>query len=118
MKKNSIRVALLAAVSLLAAPIPLCAQEQVSEPIKWKAPKKKKEKFKGQVLEFNKWFIKVRSQENRYEVRTFNYSLQVREKMRKVLDQGGYQFGDKVTIEHEPGSDVALRIKGKPSKPR
>jgi hypothetical protein len=117
MTRNSIRVGLLLlALGLL--PLPAAAQEQVSEPIKLKAPKKKKEKFQGQVVEFNRWFIKVRSPKSRYDVRTFNFSPEVRKKMLKVLDEGGYQFGDKVTIEHEPGSDVALKIKGKPSKPR
>jgi hypothetical protein len=38
--------------------------------------------------------------------------------MQKLLDRGGYQYGDKVEIQHEAGSDVALQIKGKPSRPR
>jgi hypothetical protein len=37
--------------------------------------------------------------------------------MQKLLDQGGYQFGDKVVIQYLPGTEVALKIKGKPSKP-
>jgi hypothetical protein len=37
--------------------------------------------------------------------------------MQKILDAGGYQYGDKVEILYTPGSTVALRIQGKPSKP-
>ncbi len=37
--------------------------------------------------------------------------------MQKIFDAGGYQYGDKVAILYKPGSTVALRIAGKPSKP-
>ena len=37
--------------------------------------------------------------------------------MQQILTDGGYQYDDKVEIESMPGSDIALRIKGKPSKP-
>jgi hypothetical protein len=37
--------------------------------------------------------------------------------MQKLFDQGGYQYGDKVEIWYMQGTDVAVRIKGKPSKP-
>jgi hypothetical protein len=37
--------------------------------------------------------------------------------MQAMLDKGGFQYGDKVSILYMPGQTVALRIVGKPSKP-
>jgi hypothetical protein len=36
--------------------------------------------------------------------------------MQKIADRGGYQYGDKVSILHDPGKTVALKVHGKPSK--
>ena len=36
--------------------------------------------------------------------------------MQKLMDQGGYQYGDKVRILYQQGQTVALRVRGKPSK--
>jgi hypothetical protein len=36
--------------------------------------------------------------------------------MQQIVDKGGYQYGDKVTILYDPASQKALKIKGKPSK--
>jgi hypothetical protein len=117
MIRSSIRVAVLAALALPGAALPVSAQTQTAPPIKLKTPKPKVEKFKGEVLAFNSLQIMVRGQENERLVRTFSYTPELREQMQKLLDQGGYQHGDKVEIHHEPGSDIALKIKGKPSKP-
>ena len=62
--------------------------------------------------------IQVQSLANLREIHTFTYSDGIRGKMQNVLDQGGYQYGDKVKIVYQPGSEIALRIKGKPSKPK
>ena len=61
--------------------------------------------------------IQVRSLVNEREIHTFSYSDRIRDQMQKMLDQGGYQYGDKVVIWYQPGTEMALRIKGKPSKP-
>jgi hypothetical protein len=61
--------------------------------------------------------IQVRSLVNGYEIHTFVYSDRIRNRMQALFNQGGYQYGDKVEIWYQPGTDVALRIKGKPSKP-
>jgi hypothetical protein len=37
--------------------------------------------------------------------------------MQKIVDKGGYQYGDKVTVYYDPQSHTALKIKGKPSRP-
>ncbi len=107
----------LAAGLLVAAAPPLGAQVDISKPIPIKEAKSKLEKFRGEVLNVTNVAITVRSQENERLIRTFTYSPQVREKIQQIIEQGGYQHGDKVEIGHKPGSDVALRIKGRPSKP-
>ena len=47
---------------------------------------------------------------------TFTYSPAIRDKMQKLFDAGGYQYGDLVIIWYQSGTTVALNIKGKPSK--
>lgn len=117
MIRTSIRAAFLvvAAVAVAAAGVP--AQQQTTAPIKVKVPKPKLKKFKGEVLHANMIQIIVRSAENEKVIRTFTYTPEVKEKMMKIIDRGGYQVGDKVEIHHEAGSNVAVKIKGKPSKP-
>lgn len=61
--------------------------------------------------------IQVRGIANPLENHTFSYSPAIRDKMQKVFNQGGYQYGDQVEIWYERGADVALKIKGKRSKP-
>jgi hypothetical protein len=61
--------------------------------------------------------IQVRSLANGFETHTFVYSDRIRDRMQAIFDQGGYQYGDKVEIWYLPGTDIALRIKGRPSKP-
>jgi hypothetical protein len=36
--------------------------------------------------------------------------------MQKIIDKGGYQYGDKVTVYYEPATSSAIKFKGKPSK--
>lgn len=60
--------------------------------------------------------LQVRSPVNIYELHTFTYSPQIRDQMQKIFNAGGYQYGDKVTVWYHSGTDVALKIKGKPSK--
>jgi len=38
--------------------------------------------------------------------------------MQKVQSAGGYKYGDKVTVWYRVGADVALKVRGKPSKHR
>jgi hypothetical protein len=37
--------------------------------------------------------------------------------MQNIFNAGGYQYGDKVEVWYRRGENVALKIKGKPSKP-
>jgi hypothetical protein len=73
-------------------------------------------KARFEVLHFMSNSIQVRSLANEREIHTFSYSDQIRDRMQKLMDQGGYQYGDKVKIWYVPGAEVALKIKGKPSK--
>src|SRR5580704_13109689 len=75
-------------------------------------------KFDGQVIASNSVTITVRSRENAMLTQTFSYSPAVRDQMIKILNKGGYQFGDKVVIHYKPGTAEAVKLQGKPSKPR
>jgi hypothetical protein len=119
MPRCRICVALVAAAALGAMAAPVRAQIDTSKPIVIKTikPKTKLEKFQGEVMHANPVAITVRSRENERVIRTFTYSAEVRDRMQQIIDLGGYQYGDKVEIQCEAGGNVALRIKGKPSKP-
>lgn len=118
MTRTDIAASLLAAAAVLVAVLPARAQLDTSKPIPVKTLKPKLVKFQGEILHATNVAITVRSLENERMIRTFTYSPKVQEQMQRIIDQGGYQYGDKVAIEHAPGTEVALRIKGKPSKPR
>jgi hypothetical protein len=60
--------------------------------------------------------IQVQDLANQH-ILTFTYADSIRAKMQKLFDRGGYQYGDKVEIWYETGSNMALKIKGKASKP-
>ncbi len=75
------------------------------------------DKFEGFVMLANTAQITVRSKENELAIRSFPLSEAASAKMLKIIDKGGYQFGDKVTIFYEPATSKAVMVKGKPSKP-
>ncbi len=116
--RTNIGACVLAAAVVLIATVAVGAQVDISKPIAVKTLKPKLVKFQGEFLHANNVAITVRSRENERVIRTFTYSPKVQEQMQRIIDEGGYQYGDKVAIEHAPGEDVALRIKGKPSRPR
>jgi len=73
-------------------------------------------KFEGFVMHANIAQITVRAKGNDLTIRTFPLSQAAAAKMQQIVDKGGYQYGDKVTVLYEPASQRALKIKGKPSK--
>jgi hypothetical protein len=75
-------------------------------------------KTKFEVVAMLSQSLQVRSLSNPREVHTFTYSTDVRPQMLKIQSAGGYRYGDQVTVWYHQGADVALKIKGKPSKPR
>jgi hypothetical protein len=111
---------LAAAGALSAAAVPARAQVTTGPVIKLKpvhTQQTKPAKTRFEVLYMMTTGIQVRSLVNGMEIHTFAYSDQIRDRMLKLIDQGGYQYGDKVVIQYQPGTEVALKIKGKPSKP-
>lgn len=74
-------------------------------------------KFQGFVQNANIAQITVRAKGNDLSIQTFPLSEAVSAKMQQIIDKGGYQYGDKVTIFYDPATQKAMKIKGKPSKP-
>ncbi|MGB2592331.1 MAG: hypothetical protein WBG02_19255 [Candidatus Acidiferrum sp.] len=74
-------------------------------------------KFEGYVQNANTAQITVRAKGNDLAIQTFALSQQMAAKMQTIVDKGGYQYGDKVTLYYDPTTKQVLRIKGKPSKP-
>jgi hypothetical protein len=111
--------ALVAGGALLFAAPGLAQTADTTRPIviKQKKPKTTLVKFEGTVMHANPAQITVRGKANELAVRTFPLSTELGGKMQRIVDRGGYQYGDKVTILYDPASGVAQKIKGKPSKP-
>jgi hypothetical protein len=80
-------------------------------------PKAGVAKFEGFVMHANVTQITVRAKGNDMAIRTFPLSEAATVKMQQIVDKGGYQYGDKVTVLYDPNSQKALKVKGKPSKP-
>jgi hypothetical protein len=74
-------------------------------------------KFEGFVMNSNIVQITVRAKGDDQAIRTFSLSEAAAAKMQQIVDKGGYQYGDKVTVLYDPSSLKAVKIKGKPSKP-
>jgi hypothetical protein len=75
-------------------------------------------KTRFEVLHMLYQSIQVRSLVDMRELHTFTYSPEIRDKMQNIFNAGGYQYGDKVVVWYRRGANVALKIKGKPSKPK
>jgi hypothetical protein len=74
-------------------------------------------KFEGYVQHANIAQITVRAKGNDLALQTFSLSEAAAAKMQQIIDKGGYQWGDKVTIYYDPSTLKAIKFKGKPSKP-
>jgi hypothetical protein len=72
-------------------------------------------KFQGVVMHANTAQVTVKSIGNDMAIQTFTLSEQASAKMQTIVDKGGYQYGDKITIYYDPQSLKAMRFKGKPS---
>ena len=81
-----------------------------------KVAKPKMAKYKGRVLAFNIATIIVQSMENPRMVWSFQYSTDLHNRVADMLGTGGYQPGDMITVYCNPGTTVAVKLKGKPSK--
>lgn len=74
-------------------------------------------KFEGYVMHANAAQVTVRAKGNDMAIQTFALSEPVASKMQQIIDKGGYQYGDKVTVYYDAQTRQALKIKGKPSRP-
>jgi len=73
-------------------------------------------RFEGTVINATVAQITVRAKGNDMAIQTFPLSPEASAKMLQVIDKGGFQYGDKVTVFFDPDSKKALKVKGKPSK--
>jgi len=74
-------------------------------------------KFEGYVMHANSGQVTVRAKGNDMGVQSFALSEQASAKMQQIIDKGGYQYGDKITVYYDPTSLKAIKFKGKPSRP-
>jgi hypothetical protein len=74
-------------------------------------------KFEGTVLQANSIQVTVKAKGNDMAIQTFPLSNVASTKMQQIVDKGGYQYGDKITLEYDPQSKQVVKFKGKPSKP-
>src|SRR6266478_3197525 len=66
------------------------------------------DKFEGFVMHANNAQITVRAKGNDMTIRTFPLSQEASAKMQKIIDKGGYQYGDKVTVYYEPDTEQPI----------
>jgi hypothetical protein len=74
-------------------------------------------RFDGYVMHANIIQITVRAKGNDMSLQTFTLAERASAEMQTIVDKGGYQYGDKVTVYYDPTSLKALKVKGKPSRP-
>jgi hypothetical protein len=79
-------------------------------------PTQKIIKTQFEVLHMLYQSLQVRSLADMRELHTFSYAPALRDKMQKIYNDGGYQYGDRVVVWYRQGTAIALNIKGKPSK--
>ncbi len=99
---------------------PIIVDEVAPIIIKTLTPKPKNvglEKFEGTIVNANIVQVTVKARGNDMAIQTFPLTQTVSAKMQKIVDQGGYQYGDKITVYYDPASHAAVKIKGKPSRP-
>jgi len=73
--------------------------------------------LKVEVIHIDRASMIVREVDRPMVVHTFSFDTKMAEQMEKVQAHGGFQHGDKIKVQHEPGKEVALAIKGRPSRP-
>jgi hypothetical protein len=133
MTRHKILAALAAIAGALAIPAsPVRAQDPVTTaaatavavPIVEKAistvsakPNPKGDWLKAEVLHADSHSIVVCEEANERMIHTFTYAPEIQDSIQRLMDRGGYQYGDKVKIRYDQTKTVALKIRGKPSKP-
>jgi hypothetical protein len=80
-------------------------------------PKPGVQKFQGLFLNGSIAQVTLKQRGNEMAIQTFPLSEVASAKMQKIIDKGGYQYGDKVTVYYDMTTHKALKFKGKPSRP-
>jgi hypothetical protein len=73
------------------------------------------QKVHGFVMNANSAQVTVQSKDNPNALQTFPLSADAATKMQKIIDKGGYQYGDKITVTYDTKTHQALKFKGKHS---
>lgn len=74
-------------------------------------------KFEGTFVNATTVQITVRAKGNENALQTFPLTPEASAKMLDIINKGGYQYGDKVTVILDSEAKKAVGFKGKPSKP-
>jgi hypothetical protein len=120
MRPNNTRALLLAAALMVCATVSASALPAASSLPSPSPAAQTQQTIKKHftVLHMFSGSLQVRSLSDFREIHTFQYSPAIQGKMQAMFNAGGYQYGDSVVIWYRSGEDVALKIKGKPSKPK
>lgn len=94
------------------------ASAQVSPVVMAKQVSQKPVWLKAEVVRFDQNLLTVRIPGQESRILTFTYASSAQSQVQKILNKGGYQYGDVIKIRYIPGTSVALRIHGKASKPK
>ena len=73
-------------------------------------------KFDGTVMNATSVQITVKAKGDDMSIRTFPLAPGASAKMQQTIAKGGYQYGDKVSVLYDQGSQQAVKVKGKASK--
>jgi hypothetical protein len=73
-------------------------------------------KFQGYVMHATNAQVTVRAKNNETAIQTFALTGTATAKMQELIDKGGFQYGDKITVYYNPQNQQAVKFKGKPSK--
>lgn len=108
---------LLLAAAFVAVPSSRAQQSvpsvDTSQPIPIKKAKPPKPvSFKGTVVASNVQAITVRSSKDIKVIQTFSFAPAIRAQAQQMIRQGAFQSGARVTVVFQPGTNVAIRIKG------
>ncbi len=105
-----------AAIALaVVAPVMRAQDINTAAPIVVKQKPGKAIWMKATVVHADAVSLIVREQGNEMAIHTFNYSDQAKAKMQDIIAAGGYQNGDHIKVLWLPGTETAIKFKGRPS---
>ncbi len=115
----AVALALAACVTVPSARAQVTSGKTIKLKVKTSKPQKPHyDMFRGEVLKMDAQSIIVRDPSNTAVIKTFTYTPELSKKLQRLINRGGYQYGDRVQIKYASGGTVAQSITGKASKPR